>query len=211
MPVQIQFRRDTAANWTSNNPTLAIGELGLETDTSQIKVGDGTTAWNSLGYGGVQGPTGPTGATGAQGATGPTGPSGVISVTGPITNSGTSTAAQIGLDQTALGINASQITRTINTITANYSITANDANEILRSTAATGITVTVDDVLAVGQTVDVLQDGAGLITFAAGSGVTLAGSGNTGVNLITVNQYEIVTIICVAAGEYRLIGNIAAA
>lgn len=61
MPVQIQFRRDTAANWTSNNPTLASGELGLETDTGQIKVGDGTTAWASLAYGGITGPTGATG------------------------------------------------------------------------------------------------------------------------------------------------------
>jgi hypothetical protein len=46
----IQIRRDTAANWTSSNPTLAQGELGLETDTSQLKAGDGTTAWTSLGY-----------------------------------------------------------------------------------------------------------------------------------------------------------------
>ncbi|KKL07037.1 hypothetical protein LCGC14_2590060, partial [marine sediment metagenome] len=33
MAVQIQSRRDTAANWTSNNPTLAAGEIGIETDT----------------------------------------------------------------------------------------------------------------------------------------------------------------------------------
>lgn len=46
----IQIRRDTAANWTSANPTLAQGELGVETDTDKIKVGDGSTAWASLGY-----------------------------------------------------------------------------------------------------------------------------------------------------------------
>jgi hypothetical protein len=46
----IQIRRDTATNWTSANPTLAQGELGLETDTSKIKAGDGSTAWTSLGY-----------------------------------------------------------------------------------------------------------------------------------------------------------------
>ena len=50
MAVQIQLRRDTAANWTSANPTLALGEFGLETDTMLYKVGDGTTAWNSLSY-----------------------------------------------------------------------------------------------------------------------------------------------------------------
>lgn len=46
----IQKRRDTAANWTSNNPTLAAGEDGWESDTGRMKTGDGTTAWNSLAY-----------------------------------------------------------------------------------------------------------------------------------------------------------------
>jgi hypothetical protein len=49
----IQFRRDTAANWTSNNPTLAIGEIGYETDNERYKIGDGSTVWTSLGYGGL--------------------------------------------------------------------------------------------------------------------------------------------------------------
>lgn len=46
----IQVRRDLAANWTNANPTLAQGEMGLETDTLKIKYGDGSTAWNSLAY-----------------------------------------------------------------------------------------------------------------------------------------------------------------
>ena len=46
----LQVRRDTAANWTSNDPTLAAGEFGFETDTGLLKVGDGSTAWTSLGY-----------------------------------------------------------------------------------------------------------------------------------------------------------------
>jgi len=50
MADQIQVRRDTASNWTSNDPTLAAGELGYETDTTYLKVGDGSTAWSSLGY-----------------------------------------------------------------------------------------------------------------------------------------------------------------
>jgi hypothetical protein len=50
MATQIQLRRDTAANWTSTNPTMAQGEAGYETDTGKLKVGDGTTAWNSLAY-----------------------------------------------------------------------------------------------------------------------------------------------------------------
>ena len=46
----IQIRRDTAANWTSANTVLAQGELGAETDTSKIKIGNGSTAWTSLAY-----------------------------------------------------------------------------------------------------------------------------------------------------------------
>ena len=48
MAVKIQIRRDTAANWSSNNPTLDVGELGLDITNNIIKAGDGTTAWNSL-------------------------------------------------------------------------------------------------------------------------------------------------------------------
>jgi len=43
-------RRDTAANWTAANPTLLAGEIGIESDTYKIKIGDGSTAWTSLGY-----------------------------------------------------------------------------------------------------------------------------------------------------------------
>jgi len=50
MPYVIKLRRDTAANWTSANTVLAAGESGYETDTNKLKIGDGTTAWNSLGY-----------------------------------------------------------------------------------------------------------------------------------------------------------------
>jgi hypothetical protein len=50
MASKIQIRRDTASNWTSVNPTLSNGELGLETDTKKLKAGDGSTAWTSLAY-----------------------------------------------------------------------------------------------------------------------------------------------------------------
>ena len=50
MATKIQFRRDTEANWGTNNPTLSQGEMGLETDTGKFKVGDGTTLWSSLAY-----------------------------------------------------------------------------------------------------------------------------------------------------------------
>ncbi len=42
--------RHTAVVWAADNPTLASGQVGLETDTLRTKVGDGSTAWNSLAY-----------------------------------------------------------------------------------------------------------------------------------------------------------------
>lgn len=52
MPVQtkIQHRRDTATNWSNTNPTLSAGEIGVDTTNKRIKVGDGSTAWNSLAF-----------------------------------------------------------------------------------------------------------------------------------------------------------------
>jgi len=48
MTSRILLRRGTAAQWTSANPVLGIGELGIETDTLKIKVGNGSTPWNSI-------------------------------------------------------------------------------------------------------------------------------------------------------------------
>lgn len=121
MAVKIQFRRDTAANWSSANPLLAQGEVGYEYDTGRFKVGNGTTSWTSLVYSsGVTGPTGApnslsigsitsgvsagasiTGAAPTQtlsltlpiGPTGPTGPTGLTGPTGPTGPTGATGAA----------------------------------------------------------------------------------------------------------------------
>lgn len=50
MAVQIQLRNDTAANWTSADPVLAQGEVGIERDTGKAKLGDGVTTWENLDY-----------------------------------------------------------------------------------------------------------------------------------------------------------------
>lgn len=47
---KIILRRDTASNWSSANPTLSGGEIGIETDTLKFKLGNGSTAWTSLNY-----------------------------------------------------------------------------------------------------------------------------------------------------------------
>ena len=176
MATQIQLRNDTSSNWTSANPTLAVGEMGVETDTDQFKIGDGSTAWNSLGYGGIQGPTGPTGATGDTGPTGPTGADGTFSSAQTITDK-----------------------------SGNYALQASDAGTLITNSAA--ITITVDNVLSVGEQVDFLQNNASQITFAAGSGVTLNSKDS---NLKTNAQYSPASVKCISSGVYVLVGDLGA-
>jgi hypothetical protein len=86
---QIQVRRGTAAEWTSANPTLSSGEWGFETDTGKTKIGNGSTAWTSLGYVGAGTVTSITAGTGLSGGT--------------ITSSGT-----IAIDSTVATLTGSQ-------------------------------------------------------------------------------------------------------
>jgi len=49
----IKFKRGLSVSWETQNPILAAGEAGVEIDTGQLKVGDGSTPWNSLPYTGT--------------------------------------------------------------------------------------------------------------------------------------------------------------
>ena len=110
--IQLQIRRDTAANWFTQNPILASGEIGINTDTYQYKIGNGTQPWNLLPYAGFQGITGPTGisvsngtgstgSTGSRGSTGDTGPTGIGS-TGPTGPTRTGITGFTGLTGTSI-------------------------------------------------------------------------------------------------------------
>jgi hypothetical protein len=68
--LRFQFRRDLSNTWSTINPVLAQGELGLETDSTKFKLGDGTTEWNNLSYVGIQGPQGIPGIDGSDGSDG---------------------------------------------------------------------------------------------------------------------------------------------
>ena len=47
---RIQLKHGLAAKWTERNPVLLAGEVGIETDTLKMKVGDGKSNWSALGY-----------------------------------------------------------------------------------------------------------------------------------------------------------------
>jgi len=82
--IVFQLRRDTGVNWAFYDPVLLDGEMGINTDTYQFKLGDGTSPWSALPYDGLYGGYGPTGPTGSGGGgnTGPTGPRGGTGPTG---------------------------------------------------------------------------------------------------------------------------------
>lgn len=93
----LRFRRGTAAAWTSANPTLSSGEPGYETDTGQVKMGDGSTAWTSLDY--------LTGDTGG-GETVPTASTTVAGIVELATNAETTTGTDTARATTPAGVAA---------------------------------------------------------------------------------------------------------
>jgi hypothetical protein len=88
---------------------------------------------------------------------------------------------------------------------ANYSIVAADLGTTIRSTGS-AITITIDNVLTQqGDRIDFIQAGAGQITFAAGSGVTLS---SADAKLKTAKQYAGASVVFGGSGVYYLIGNL---
>ena len=101
----------------------------------------------------------------------------------------------------------------VDTTTARTLTTAADSGKTIRFTNAGATTVTVDAStdFAVGARVDIIQDGAGVVTITA-STATIAGDAvsTTSGSFTIGDQYSAATLLCVATDEYRLIGNITA-
>ena len=231
MAINIQFRRGTASEWTAANPTLAVAEFGVETDTDKFKLGDGATAWTSLAYGGIKGDDGT---------------SGVVTATSPLTyNAGTST---VGIDLSAYDTSAEVDTKLADydtsaevdtkltdydtsaevdtkvaesklasfltdSTTARTLATATDSGKTIQFTSgsATVLTVNASTDFTVGSRVDIIQDGAGVVTVTADGATIKAAEVSTTTGSFTIGtQYSAVTLLCVATDEYRLIGNITA-
>jgi len=97
------------------------------------------------------------------------------------------------------------LTRSIRTESADTTLLAADANQMLRFTGTGFQVLTIPDVLSVGESVQIVQDNTGQIEFSSGSGVTLlSDSGEFGSN----GQNTKVDLVCVGAGEYRLYGEL---
>ena len=95
IPIRVQHRRKSASDWQNSEEILLAGELGVESDTGKVKVGDGTSRYTDLQYltgpkgeQGDQGPRGNPGPQGPRGNTGPPGPRGATGDRGPQGNTG---------------------------------------------------------------------------------------------------------------------------
>lgn len=73
IPVRVQHKRMSARDWASSTLVLLDGELGIESDTGKVKVGNGRDRFSALQY-----LTGPKGDRGERGETGPRGADGVM-------------------------------------------------------------------------------------------------------------------------------------
>lgn len=179
MPVvtQVQVRRGTASQWTSANPTLASGEWGYETDTGKVKIGNGSTAWNSLAYTGAGDIEGVTASTGLQGG----GTSGTVSLaidSTVVTLTGTQTLT----NKTATGLIYTQTILTPSFSANAYTLVLGDQGDILlASNGATAGTINIPTNASVafptGTQITIIQTGAGQLTIqAATPGTTTVNS-----------------------------------
>jgi hypothetical protein len=102
-------------------------------------------------------------------------------------------------------------TQPVFTKTAAYTAVAGDANDLLYFTNSTAVTLTIPDLIAIGDRIDIIRDGAGTVTIAAGTGVTSwagAGTAGTAVTFKMDQQHNGATVYKVAANTYRVIGKV---
>jgi hypothetical protein len=189
---QIQVRRGTASQWTSANPTLAAGEWGFETDTAKVKIGNGSTAWNSLGYQGAGDIEGVTAGTGLSGG----GTSGTVTVSINTAVTADLTTAQTLTNKT---INAASNTLTgVVTLTDTQTLTNKTLTDPKINLAFDAETASYTAVLANNGQV-VTMDNASANTFSIPTNASVAFPIGTQINVLQIGAGQ-TTIQAVTSG-----------
>ena len=211
---QIQIRRGTASQWTSANPTLAAGEFGYESDTGKFKIGDGSTAWNSLGYKASGTVTSITAGTGLSG--------GAITTSGTIAID-TATTVDVSTAQTLTNktltsptLNAPLINLSLNAQTGTtYTFVLADNGKLVTASNASAQTYSIPTNASVaypiGTQINIIQIGAGQVTInAVTSGTTTVSStGATATAPKLRAQFSSATCIKASTDLWYVVGDIA--
>jgi hypothetical protein len=104
---------------------------------------------------------------------------------------------------------SNEVTLVSSTATA-YTVLPADRYDTYVFTSASAVTVTIGTATAfqAGERIDIIQDGAGTVTITRdGTATTLSGRGTAGTAYKIGQQYDAVSVVCVAANSYRIIGN----
>jgi hypothetical protein len=104
---------------------------------------------------------------------------------------------------------SNEVTLTASTANA-YTVATDDRYKVLSFSSGSAVTVTIGTATAfqAGERIDILQDGAGIVTITRdGTATTLAGRGTAGTAYTIGQQYDAVSVICVGTNSYRIIGN----
>lgn len=88
-------------------------------------------------------------------------------------------------------------------------VAADSANKWVTCSNASGITVTVPpSVFSTGNVINLQQIGAGQVTFAQGSGVTITSTGASASAPKLRAQYSACSIVCTASNTFTIVGDI---
>lgn len=168
-----------AARTTALASVLAEGMVSYLQDTDAVEVYNGT-AWVSIGSSGDI-----TGVT-----------------TG--TDSGLTGGVTSGTADLKLQLQFNAQTGT------SYTLVVGDLNKLVTCSNASGITLTVPpSVFSAGNQIHIQQIGAGQVTFAQGSGVTITSTGATASAPKLRAQYSAASVICTASNTFTIIGDLA--
>lgn len=144
-----------------------------------------------------------------------------------LTGGGTSGSVSLAIDSTVATLTGSQ-TLTNKTLTApvingglinltlnaqtgtTYTTVAGDSGKLVTLSNASAITCTLPpSVYSIGEQINFVQLGAGQVTFAQGSMVTIRSAGATSTAPKIGKQYAAATAICIGVNEFLVVGAVA--
>ena len=214
MATVIQVKRGTAAAWTSANTVLTAGEIGFESDTKKMKVGDGSTAWTSLAYTATDGDiTAVVAGTGLSG--GSTSGSATLAIDTSVVVDKTTAQTLTNKTLTTPTLDDPKINLAFDAETASYTAVLANNGQIVTMNNASANTFSIPTnasvAYPVGTQINVLQIGAGQTTIqAVTSGTTsILSTAATAAAPKIRARYGMATCIKAATDTWYVVGDIA--